>query len=194
MQKFSRSRKYLVVVATSLALTVAVGCAGASQPQTIADASPALPTGAHAALVPTAATTVAEPSQKDDYPSFASSWGVFMFDDELLPGLTSLVYFSDEVQVGPRAGRRIDVVIQAEPPSNPPRYWMLTGALRTDSEGTQYVRAKAVVNGDPAEVAVYGKDAIFECDNGYRVIAGIEKGWFDYDEKNPGVPWESAAE
>ena len=156
-------------------------------------ATPASPTNVPVPLMPTAATTVAEPPQKDDYPSYELSEGVFMFDDELLPGLTSLVYFGEEVQVGPRAGRRVDVVIQT-PPMNPQRYWMLTGALRTDSDGTQYVRAEAMVNGEPAEVAVYGKDAIFECDNGYRVTAGIRKGWFGYDEKNPGEPWESAAE
>ncbi len=56
------------------------------------------------------------------------------------------------------------------------------------------MRAEAVVNGRPAEVAVYGKDAIFECENGHRVTVGRDDGHFDYDEKNPGKPWETTAE
>ena len=169
----------------SVLMAMALGTALASEPIAII--------GAPLSMIPTAATTLVEPPQKDDFPSFERAQGAFMFDDELLPGLTSLVYYGTQAQVGERSGRRVDVVMQMDYPG-PQWCWMLTGALRTDSEGTQYVRAEAVVNGKPAEVAVYSKGEIFECENGYQVTVGRDDGHFDYDEKNPGEPWESAAE
>lgn len=154
-------------------------------------ATPAVATPAYA--LPTAASTIAEPPQRDDYPSYERAQGAFMFDNDLLPGLTSMVYYGEQTKVGERVGRRVDVVMQMDY-TGPQWCWILSGALRTDSEGTQYVRAQAVVNGEPAEVAVYGKGAIFECENGYRVTAGRDDGHFDYDTKNPGEPWKGAAE
>lgn len=154
-------------------------------------ATPAVATPAYA--LPTAASTIAEPPQRDDYPTNTRSKGVFFVDSgKLLPGLTCFVFYEDRVEVGERSGRRIDVMIELGPQST--WDWMLSGALRTDSEGTQYVRAQAVVNGKPAEVAVYGEGAIFECENGYQVFSGRQQGEFTYDTKNPGEPWKGATE
>ena len=68
---------------------------------------------------------------------------------------------------------------------------MLTGALRSDSAGNRYVRANASVNGRDAEVVIYGRDAMYDCETGYQVLPDLTQGDFNYDPKNPGDPWTS---
>ena len=75
----------------SVLMAMALGTALASEPIAII--------GAPLSMIPTAATTLVEPPQKDDFPSFERAQGAFMFDDELLPGLTSLVYYLSLIHI-----------------------------------------------------------------------------------------------
>lgn len=150
-----------------------------------------VPQNAVASLPVFASTAEAleEPEQIDDFPTFPQYPGVFMATTTLLEGpLECFVYCDGQtVAVGERVGRRVDVVI----PCGLKWDWMLTGALRTDSNGDHYIRAYAKVNDVDAEVAVYSLDAIFECETGYQVLPQLQPGSFQYDAKHPGEPWTS---
>lgn len=139
--------------------------------------------------IPTAAAVLQEPPQIDDLVNVSGAPNTFYLSQDLLPHRNCLVYNGTTVRVGQREGRRIDDMI----PAGPSCCWMLTGALRTDSNGNHYVRANALVNDQPCEVADYGGFAIFECTSGYQVWPSTTPGSFSYDPDHPGEPWTAAA-
>ena len=135
------------------------------------------------------ATTSQEPPQVDDLVNVSGAPYTFYLSQDVLPHRTCMVFNDTTSMVGTRSGRMINDII----PAGPSCCWVLSGVLRTDSNGDHYVRAYATVNGELCEVADYGGFEIFECTNGYQIMPTTTPGTFIYDTNYPGDPWVAYA-